>query len=103
MRTTNRCTCGAWTRRARGASGGARLLMADLQYEIERAQWSSDGKSIYFLANMGVHTELFKVNVDSPKPEQITQGKHSLNGWTMSTAAKAQVYTASEPMMPGEI
>ncbi len=77
--------------------------MPDLPYEVERAQWSSDGKSIYFLANMGLHAELFKVSVESPKPEQLTQGKHSLNGWTMSTTAKAHVYTASEPMNPGEI
>ncbi len=83
--------------------GAARVLMPELPYEVERAQWSNDGKSIYFLANMGVHAELFKVNVQSSKPEQITQGKHSLNGWTMSTTAKAHVYTASEPMIPGEI
>ena len=49
--------------------------MPDLPYEVERAQWSSDGKSIYFLANMGVHAELFKVNVQSPKPEQLTAGQ----------------------------
>ena len=29
------------------------------------ASWSKDGKSIFFLANMGVHTELFKVAVQS--------------------------------------
>jgi len=43
------------------ANGGeARVLMPDLPYEIERAVWSKDGKSIFFLANMGVHAELLR-------------------------------------------
>ena len=83
--------------------GGSKVLMPDLPYEVERAQWSNDGKSIYFLANMGVHAELFKVNVNSSKPEQMTNGNHTINGWTMSSSAKAQVYTVAESMSPGEI
>ena len=35
--------------------------MPDLPYEVSKASWSKDGRSIFFLANMGVHTELFKV------------------------------------------
>ncbi len=86
------------------ASGGdSRVLMPDLPYEVERAQWSKDGKAIYFLANMGVHTELFKVNVQSAKPEQMTTGNHTINGWSMSTKANAQVYTVTEAMTPGEV
>lgn len=86
------------------ATGGeSRVLMPDLPYEVERAQWSKDGKSIYFAANMGVHDELFKVNVRSAKPEQITSGQHAIMGWNLSEAAKAHVFTATEPMSPGEI
>ena len=36
--------------------------MPDLPYEVERAAWSKDGKAVFFLANMGVHAELFKVS-----------------------------------------
>ncbi len=86
------------------ASGGeARLLMADLPYEIEKASWSKDGKSIYFLANMGVHAELFQVPVEGGKPEQLTNGKHAIAGWSMSGKGNTHVYTAAETSSPGEV
>ena len=86
------------------ASGGdARVLMPELPYEVEKASWSKDGKAIFFLANMGVHAELFSVPVTSTKPEQLTTGKHTLTGWTMSTNANAHIFTASEQMSPAEI
>ncbi len=86
------------------ANGGdARLLMPDLPYEVERAAWSKDGKSIFFLANMGVHAELFKVGVESKKPEQITSGKHAITGWTLSSGANVHVFTSLEMTSPGEV
>jgi hypothetical protein len=33
--------------------GQIRVLTGDLPYEVEKASWSHDGKSTYFLANMG--------------------------------------------------
>ncbi len=86
------------------ANGGeARLLMPDLPYEVDRAAWSKDGKSIFFVANMGVHSELFQVPVQSSKPEQLTSGKHALNGWTWSPSANAHVFTSHEMSSPGEV
>ena len=86
------------------ASGGeAKVLMPQLPYEVDKASWSKDGKAIFFLANMGVHTELFKVAVMNPKPEQLTSGKHTLAGWTMSTTANEHIYTSSEMTSPGEV
>ncbi|HTS24267.1 MAG TPA: S9 family peptidase [Bryobacteraceae bacterium] len=87
------------------SSGGGeiRLLMADLPYEIDKASWSKDGRSIYFLANMGVHSELFKVPVQGGKPEQLTNGKHAIGAWTMSGSSNAQVFTSQEMTSPGEI
>ena len=37
----------------------ARLQLPEFGHEISAAHWSVDGKSIYFLANLGVHNELF--------------------------------------------
>ncbi len=88
---------------ASSEGGDARVLMPDLPYEVEKASWSKDGKAVYFLANMGVHAELFSVPLSSSKPEQLTAGKHAIAGWTMSNAAGASVYTATGPMMPAEI
>ncbi len=84
------------------ASGGeAALLMADLPYEVDKAFWSKDGGSIYFLANMGVHSELFKVSARGGRPEQLTNGKHAIAAWTMSGAAS--VFTSHEMTSPGEV
>jgi dipeptidyl aminopeptidase/acylaminoacyl peptidase len=85
------------------ASGGpARLLMADLPYEVQNAAWSKDGKSIFFLANMGVHSELFRYDLNG-KPKQLTGGKHAIAGWSLSDSANQHVFTAAEMSSPGEV
>ena len=83
--------------------GEARLLMPDLPYEVDKASWSKDGKSVYFLANMGVHAELFKVAVQGGKPDQITNGNHAIAAWTMSGPPNAHVFTSHEMTSPGEV
>jgi dipeptidyl aminopeptidase/acylaminoacyl peptidase len=88
---------------APAAGGSAKILTPELPYEVEKASWAKDGKAIFFLANMGVHAELFSVTLTSSKPEQLTTGKHTLANWMMSTAANRQIYTVSEQMSPGEI
>jgi len=85
------------------AGGDTRLLMPDLPYEIDRAFWSKDGKSIFFLANMGVHAELFKVALDNGKPEQLTRGNHAITGWTFSHKTNQHVFTLHEMSSPGEV
>src|SRR5262249_9634826 len=44
------------------ASGGPpRLLLPDFPYQIFKAAWSSDGRSIFAVANLGVHSEIFQI------------------------------------------
>ncbi|HKB09959.1 MAG TPA: S9 family peptidase [Vicinamibacterales bacterium] len=50
---------------------------------VDRAIWSSDGRSIYFLANLGVHEEVFVVPASGGTPKQLTDGKHGVGGWTL--------------------
>lgn len=88
---------------APAGGGEPRLLMPDLPYEVMDAAWAKDGKSIYFLANMGVHSELFKVPVEGGKPEQLTNGEHTIGPWMHSNAAGKQVYLVSEMTSPGEV
>jgi dipeptidyl aminopeptidase/acylaminoacyl peptidase len=83
--------------------GEARVLMPDLPYEVDRAEWARDGQSIYFEANMGVHSELFKVSLASGKPEQLTNGPHALIDWTWSNSANAHVFTVQQMTSPGEV
>lgn len=64
------------------ADGGRTTkLLGDFDYDIQQAHWSSDGKTIYFKANMGVHNELFKLDVNSSDIKQLTDGKHTIGGW----------------------
>jgi dipeptidyl aminopeptidase/acylaminoacyl peptidase len=88
---------------APAAGGSSRVLMPDAPYEIEAATWSKDGKSIFFSANMGVHMELFQVDLAGGKPKQLTNGKHALPAWDYSEAADQLVFTATEMTKPGEI
>jgi len=86
------------------ANGGeARVLMPDLPYEIERAVWSKDGKSILFLANMGVHAELFEVSAEGGKPRQLTSGKHAIAQWNPAEETNQHVFTSQEMSSPGEV
>ena len=85
------------------AGGSTRVVMPDLPYEIDKASWSKDGKSIYFLANMGVHSELFMVPAQGGKPEQLTKGNHAIAAWTMSGPANVHVFTSHEMTSPGEV
>jgi dipeptidyl aminopeptidase/acylaminoacyl peptidase len=43
--------------------GDARLVAAQLPYAVDSATWGRDNASIYFLANLGVHNELFEFDV----------------------------------------
>jgi dipeptidyl aminopeptidase/acylaminoacyl peptidase len=86
------------------AAGGApRVLLPDVAYEVETVSWAPDGKSLYFLANMGVHNELMKVDIGSREVTQLTSDEHSLANWTLAEAAKLHVFTRNTPVRPSEI
>ncbi len=85
---------------ARG--GEARVVAGGDPYEVQRAAWSGDGRTIYFLANLGVRTELFEVAAaGNAKPRQITKGDHAIGAWSMSGGR--HVFATSGPADPGEI
>jgi dipeptidyl aminopeptidase/acylaminoacyl peptidase len=85
------------------AGGGQPRLVspADMPYEVDRALWSKDGKTIYFLANMGVHAELFAMPTSGGAPRQLTDGQHTIGGWSM--AGDQHVFTIDEPTNPGDV
>jgi dipeptidyl aminopeptidase/acylaminoacyl peptidase len=86
------------------SSGGpTRVLTADLPYEVERATWSKDGKAIFFLANMGVHGELFQLDLAGGKPRQLTDGQHNVTNWTYSETLDRHVFTIDELSNPGDL
>jgi dipeptidyl aminopeptidase/acylaminoacyl peptidase len=85
------------------AGGPARLLMPKFPYEVLRATWAADSKSIWMIVNMGVHIELFQVDVATRTPRQVTDGAHTIvpNGWNM--AGGHHVFMIDEPTRIGDI
>jgi dipeptidyl aminopeptidase/acylaminoacyl peptidase len=82
--------------------GAARVLAGETEpYDVDRAAWSKDGKSIYMLVNLGVHEELFVVPAAGGKPKQVTDGKHNIGALTRSGDRLA--FTISDSKSGGEI
>ncbi len=85
------------------AGGAAKLLAADLPYAVDAADWSRDSASVYFLANLGVHNELFQLDVKSGKARQLTDGQHALGGWSFVAEADRHVMTIDDAENTGDV
>jgi len=86
------------------AGGGpARILTEDFPYEVLAADWSRDGGTILFAANMGVHAQLFQLPITGGEPRQLTEGDHSLGSWRYDPASDLQVVTRSDATNPGDV
>jgi dipeptidyl aminopeptidase/acylaminoacyl peptidase len=87
------------------AAGGTAHVVTplDVPYGVESASWSKDGKSIYFTANMGVHNEIFKVDVATKRATQISKGDHALGGWAFSEENGLHVFTRNTFERPAEV
>ena len=85
------------------ASGGTpRPIVGENEpIAVDRAIWSKDGKSVYFLANLGVHEELFVVPTAGGTPKQLTEGKHAIGAWMLSGNRVAMI--VSDATSGGEI
>src|SRR5207249_3887180 len=53
------------------AGGTPHALVPTFPYEVLRAEWAADGKSIWAVVNMGVHSELFQFDAATHTPRQI--------------------------------
>src|SRR5439155_5116579 len=89
------------------AGGPARALVGENEpYDVGNAMWSKDGKSIYFLVNLGVHEELFVVPASGGKPQQLTDGKHniaSIAGARLKSGPDVFVFSLCRSTSTGEI
>jgi dipeptidyl aminopeptidase/acylaminoacyl peptidase len=84
------------------AGGAARPVVGENEpLDVEQAAWSRDGKSIYFIANLGVHGEAFVVPSTGGKPKQLTDGKHNVGGW--SQGGDRFAFTVGSSTSAGEI
>ncbi len=85
------------------AGGSHRMLLADMPHEVQSAAWSRDGEAIYFLANTGVRSELFQVDVVTEKLTQLTEGDHAISGWSYDHWTDAHVYSVNERTNAGDV
>ena len=88
---------------APAAGGPARVLTGALPYEVESAEWSKDGRSIYFVANMGVHSQLFEMSAEGGAPRQLTDGRHAVRGWSFEPGADRHLFGLDAPTNAGDL
>lgn len=76
------------------AAGGAeRILTADWDYLPSGAEWSPDGKHIYFDGGIGGTTHLFRVAVAGGPVQQVTKGERRINSVSMDKHFTRITYT----------
>ena len=89
------------------ASGGTpRLVAREFPYSMFRASWAADGRSIFIAANMGVHSEVFRIDLNGGV-KQLTDGRHSIpfapSAWAFVPAAGRILVQLDEPSRPGDV
>lgn len=86
------------------ASGGApQLLLPNLGHPVDAASWSPDGKSIYAVVNLGVHQEIYRVDVASRTATPLTDGRHGIPaGFTLVPVANRLIFQYDEPTRLGD-
>ncbi len=85
------------------AGGPAQPLLPTSPYEVERAAWGKDARAIYYVANMGVRSELFELDLDTRVSRRLTAGDHSLQGWTFTPEAGRHLMQIDEPTRFGDV
>jgi dipeptidyl aminopeptidase/acylaminoacyl peptidase len=85
------------------AGGTPHALMPSFPYEVQNASWDPDGKSIWMVVNMGVHSELFQVDLATRKPRQVTNGEHAIVPQFWNISGGHQVLMLDEPTRIGEV
>jgi dipeptidyl aminopeptidase/acylaminoacyl peptidase len=84
------------------AEGGSpKLLLPDFSPEIQSATWSADGRTIIFSANMGVHSEIFRLDLASFEIQPLTDGRHAVYGLDYVPGIDTIAYLESTPDNPG--
>jgi dipeptidyl aminopeptidase/acylaminoacyl peptidase len=84
------------------AKGGPHKALK-LPHQVVDAHWSKDGKSIYILANLGVHSELFEVDPVTETQRQLTDGRHTVRSWTFHLSTNQHLFAIDEATNAGDV
>ncbi len=85
------------------AGGDARAVLAEFPYEVLSAKWSATGRSIWMLVNMGVHSELFELDLATGRARQATSGEHAIPYPQWSLAGDHHAFLIDEPTRIGDV
>ena len=84
------------------AGGGKpRLASPNFKYTIEEAAWA-DSNTILALANMGVHNEIFRIDVRTGQAKALTDGPHGLQDFSFVPAVNRMVFLVDEATRIGD-
>ncbi|MEJ2634684.1 MAG: S9 family peptidase [Calditrichia bacterium] len=77
--------------------------LPDFKYQVMDYFWTAKGRYIYFIANMGVNTQFFKLNRRAGGLEQATTGEHDIRSAHYNAQGNRLVYLESTPEHPYEV
>ncbi len=85
------------------ADGGSpRPLLPDFPYAVDHATWSPDGRAVLAVVNMGLHSEVVRIDIATGTPHTLTDGQHSVQFWSLSPKAGRMVFQLDEPTRLGD-
>ena len=85
------------------SGGPERVLTAAWDYLPAGAQWSPDGRYVYFTGGIGGTQHLFRVPVSGGDVEQITTGQRRLSAFSIDSAFTRMVYLVGTFEAPSEL
>jgi dipeptidyl aminopeptidase/acylaminoacyl peptidase len=85
-------------------AGTPRPAIADFPYAVDQASWAPDGKSILAVVNMGLHEEIFQVDVAARRAKALTDGRHFITpAWQVVPTAGKMALQIDEPDRFGDV
>lgn len=85
------------------AGGPEKNLTADWDYLPAAAQWSPDGKYVYFTGGVGGTVHLFRVSPEGGAVQQMTRGERRIGDLQFDKAMSRIVYTSATFDAPSEL
>jgi dipeptidyl aminopeptidase/acylaminoacyl peptidase len=87
---------------APAGGGSVRPLVRDFPHAIDHASWSRDGKVVFASANLGVRSEVFRIDVATGDTTALTGGEHAVVTWQAVPEAGQLLVQLDEPTRLGD-
>ncbi|MSO56530.1 MAG: S9 family peptidase [Acidobacteria bacterium] len=81
--------------------GPQHAVVPAFPHKVLSARWAADGKSIWMVVHMGVHSEIFQLDLATRELRQATDGAHTIAQWSL--AGPRNVFLIDEPTQFGDI